>query len=81
MTNVDGIAGEKLLSLIQRIENLEEERSSIATDIREVYGEARALGFDPGIMRQLVRLRKMENDDRQEQEALIESYKAAIGMT
>jgi len=78
--SVDGIAGEKLLSLIQRIENLEEDRTNIGADIREVYSEAKALGFDPKIMRQIIKLRKLENDDRQEQEALIDSYKAAIGM-
>ncbi|MBN35264.1 MAG: hypothetical protein CMM46_10920 [Rhodospirillaceae bacterium] len=79
--SVDGIAGEKLLSLIQRIENLEEDRANIAADVREVYREAKGLGFDPKIIRQLVKLRKMENDDRQELEALIDSYKAAIGMS
>lgn len=74
------IAGEKLLSLIQRIERLEEDRTNIGADIREVYSEAKGIGFDPKIIRQLVKMRKMEASDRQEQEALIESYKAAIGM-
>ncbi|MBT5432370.1 MAG: DUF2312 domain-containing protein [Alphaproteobacteria bacterium] len=81
MINVDGIAGEKLLSLIQRVENLEEDRTNIAEDVREVYREAKGLGFDPKIIRQLVKLRKMETDDRQELEALIDSYKTAIGMS
>ncbi len=80
MINVEGIAGEKLLSLIQRIENLEEDRANIAADVREVYREAKGLGFDPKIIRQLVKLRKMEADDRQEHEALLDSYKTAIGM-
>lgn len=78
--NTDGIAGEKLLSLIQRIERLEEDRTNIGADIREVYSEAKGIGFDPKIIRQLVNLRKMEASDRQEQEALLESYAAAIGM-
>ncbi len=74
------IAGEKLMSLIQRIERLEEDRSNIGADIREIYREAKGLGFEPKIIRQLVKMRKMEASDRQEEEALIESYKAAIGM-
>ncbi|MGY8995424.1 MAG: DUF2312 domain-containing protein [Alphaproteobacteria bacterium] len=80
MINVEGIAGEKLLSLIQRIENLEEDRTNIGEDIREVYREAKGTGFDTKIIRQLIKLRKMEADDRQELEALLESYKTAIGM-
>ena len=80
MINVEGIAGEKLLSLIQRIENLEEDRTNIGEDIREVYREAKGVGFDTKIIRQLIKLRKMEADDRQELEALLESYKTAIGM-
>ena len=74
------IAGEKLMSLIQRIERLEEDRTNIGADIREIYREAKGLGFEPKIIRQLVKMRKMEASDRQEEEALIESYKAAIGM-
>jgi uncharacterized protein (UPF0335 family) len=74
------IAGEKLMSLIQRIERLEEDRSNIGADIREIYREAKGIGFEPKIIRQLVKMRKMEASDRQEEEALIESYKAAIGM-
>jgi uncharacterized protein (UPF0335 family) len=80
MAETDGIAAEKLLSLIQRIERLEEDRANIGGDIREIYREAKGLGFDPKIIRALVKLRKMEESDRQEEEALIESYKAAIGM-
>lgn len=74
------IAGEKLMSLIQRIERLEEDRANIGADIREIYREAKGIGFEPKIIRQLVKLRKMEASDRQEEEALIESYMAAIGM-
>jgi uncharacterized protein (UPF0335 family) len=80
MPDTDGIAGEKLISMIQRIERLEEDRAAVAEDIREVYREAKGLGFDPKIIRQIVRMRKMEDSDRQELEALIDSYKAAIGM-
>ena len=74
------IAGEKLMSLIQRIERLEEDRANIGADVREIYREAKGIGFEPKIIRQLVKMRKMEASDRQEEEALIESYMAAIGM-
>jgi uncharacterized protein (UPF0335 family) len=73
-------AGEQLLSVLQRIERLEKERADISADIREVYREAKGIGFEPKIIRMLVKLRRMEASDRQEQDALIESYKAAIGM-
>ena len=78
--NESNIAGEKLMSLIQRIERLEEDRANIGADIREIYREAKGIGFEPKIIRQLVKMRKMEASDRQEEEALIESYMAAIGM-
>ena len=81
MADVGGIAGERLRSFIERIENWEEEKAALTADIREVYAEARAVGFDPKIMRQIVRLRKMESADRQEQEMLLDTYMAALGMT
>ena len=80
MANVDGIAGEQLLNFIQRIERLEEEKTNLAADVRDVYREAKGMGFDSKIVRELIKLRKMEPNDRQELEALIESYKIAIGM-
>ena len=80
MADVGGIGGERLRSFVERIENLEDEKAALTADIREVYAEARAVGFDPKIMRQIVRLRKMESSDRQEQEALLDTYKAALGM-
>jgi uncharacterized protein (UPF0335 family) len=73
-------AAAALIQFIERIERLEEEKTGLMEDIREVYGEAKGAGFDPKIMRAIVRLRKMETADRQEQEALIETYKAAVGM-
>ncbi|TDI58513.1 MAG: DUF2312 domain-containing protein [Alphaproteobacteria bacterium] len=78
MSDVGGIAADQLRSLIERIERLEEEKAVLATDIREVYAEAKGTGFDPKIMRQVVRLRKMESADRQEQEALLELYMVAV---
>ncbi len=80
MAEVGGVAGAQLKSFIERIERLEEEKAALAADIREVYAEARGTGFEPKAMRQIVRLRKMDQDDRQEQESLLEIYKSALGM-
>ena len=80
MSDVGGVAGDRLRTLIERIERLEEEKETISVDVREVYAEAKATGFDPKVMRQIVRLRKMESDDRKEQEALLEIYKEALGV-
>ena len=71
---------DRLRLLIERIERLEEEKKGIADDIRDVYAEAKAQGYDPKIMRQIVRLRKMQPHDRQEMEAILETYKAALGL-
>ncbi len=78
MADVGGIAAGQLRALIQRIERLEEEKAGLAADIREVYAEAKANGFEPKIMRQVIKLRKMERADRQEQEALLDLYMHAI---
>jgi uncharacterized protein (UPF0335 family) len=78
--NAGGIAGDRLRSFIERIERLEEEKTALSGDIREVYAEAKAIGFDTKIMRQLIRLRKMDQADRREQDALLELYKQAIGL-
>ena len=74
------MAGERLRSFIERIEHLEEEKTALTEDIKEVYSEAKGTGFDVKIMRQIVRLRKLDTADRQEQEALLETYLAALGM-
>lgn len=71
---------DRLRLLIERIERLEEERKGISDDIRDVYAEAKAVGYDAKIMRQIVRLRKMKPDDRAEQETILETYKAALGI-
>ena len=75
-----GIAADRLRSLVERIERLEEEKQALAGDIREVFAEAKGAGFDTKIMRQVIKLRKMESDDRQEQETLLDLYKQALGM-
>lgn len=80
MAKAGGIAGEQLRSLVERIERLEEERSGIAGDIRDIYAEAKSAGFDVKTMRQVVRLRKLEKADRDEQEALLDLYRHALGM-
>ncbi len=71
---------DRLRLLIERIERLEEEKKGIADDIRDVYAEAKAVGYDPKIMRQVVRLRKMKPDDRNEMEMVLETYKNALGL-
>ncbi len=78
--SVGGIAADRLKSFIERIERLEEEKTALAGDIREVFAEAKGAGFDTKIMRQVLKLRKMEQDDRQEQEHLLDLYKRALGM-
>ncbi|MEJ2015527.1 MAG: DUF2312 domain-containing protein [Limibacillus sp.] len=80
MADVAGITGEQLKSFIERIERLEEEKKALSDDIREVYAEAKGNGFDTKIMRQIIRLRKMDASDRAEQEELLDLYKNAIGM-
>ncbi|MGB3753178.1 MAG: DUF2312 domain-containing protein [Parerythrobacter sp.] len=72
---------DRLRLLIERIERLEEEKKGIADDIRDVYAEAKAVGYDPKIMRQVVRLRKMKPDDRNEMEMVLETYRNALGLT
>jgi len=74
------IAADELRLLIERIERLEEEKKAIADDVKDVYGEAKARGYDPKTMRTVIRLRKMENQARQEAEAMVETYMAALGM-
>ena len=75
-----GFAAGQLKSLVERIEKLEEEKAALTADIREVYAEAKGQGFDTKIMRQVVRMRKMETADRQEAEAILDLYLSALGM-
>ncbi|HVM79044.1 MAG TPA: DUF2312 domain-containing protein [Stellaceae bacterium] len=80
MADKGGIAAERLKSFIERIERLEEEKRALAEDIKEVYSEAKGAGFDVKTMRQLIRIRRLDEDDRDEQEALLDTYKRALGM-
>ena len=73
-------ASRQLKSLIERIERLEEEKKAIADDIRDVFAEAKGQGFDTKVMRQVIRLRKKDTAERQEEEALLDLYMHALGM-
>ena len=74
------VSSERLKSFIKRIEKLEDDKNGIMEDLRDVYGEAKGTGFEVKIIRQIVRLRKMEVEKRREAEELLELYKSAIGM-
>ncbi|MGJ3258209.1 MAG: DUF2312 domain-containing protein [Rhodospirillales bacterium] len=80
MADVGGVASERLKSFVERIERLEEEKAALAGDIREVYSEAKGTGFDVKVLRQVVRLRKMDASDRSEMEELLDVYKRALEM-
>ncbi len=77
-TEVGGIAADRLRSLIERIERLEEEKKAISSDIRDIFAEAKSAGFDVKIMRAVIKLRKMNAADRDEQEFLLETYRKAL---
>ena len=80
MAKQGGIAADRLKSFVERIERLEEERAALGADVREVYSEAKGGGFDTKIMRQIIRLRKLDRAQRQEQEALLDLYKRALDL-
>lgn len=75
-----GIARDQLRAFIERIERLEEEKKSISDDIKDVYAEAKGSGFDTKVMRQVVRIRKQDRNERAEQEAILDLYLHALGM-
>lgn len=77
---VGGIAADRLRSLVERIERLEEEKAAIASDIRDIFAEAKGSGFDVKIIKAIIKMRKMNNEDRDEQEYLLELYKKALDM-
>ena len=76
----DNVAADQLRLFIERIERLEEEKKGIADDVKDVYAEAKANGYDSKTMRAIVRLRRMEKNARQEADALLETYRAALGL-
>ncbi|MBE6463654.1 MAG: DUF2312 domain-containing protein [Alphaproteobacteria bacterium] len=79
-TEVGGIDSTRLNSLIERIERLEEEKKGIASDIRDIFAEAKGVGFDVKIMKTIIKLRKMNQADRDEQEFLLETYRKALNV-
>jgi uncharacterized protein (UPF0335 family) len=77
---VGGIAADRLRSIIERIERLEEERKALGNDIKDIYGEAKSAGFDVKVIRQIIRIRKQEPAEVEEQESLLDVYRRALGM-
>ena len=80
MAKFGGVAGDQLKSIIERIEKLEEEKAAIASDIKDVFAEAKGNGFDVKILRTVIRLRKKDAAEREEEETLLETYLRALGM-
>ena len=80
MPDVEGIAGPQLKSFIERIERLEDEKRALGEDIKEVYTEAKGSGFEPKIMRQIIKIRRMDKEEHVEQETLLDLYKRALSM-
>ncbi|MFZ0021392.1 MAG: DUF2312 domain-containing protein [Acetobacteraceae bacterium] len=79
-TKTGGIAADRLRSIVDRIERLEEERKALGGDIRDIYAEAKSAGFDVKVLRQLIRVRRQEAGDVEEQETLLDVYRRALGM-
>ncbi|HUN41837.1 MAG TPA: DUF2312 domain-containing protein [Acetobacteraceae bacterium] len=79
-TNTGGIAADRLRSIVERIERLEEERKALGNDIKDIYAEAKSAGFDVKVLRQLIRIRKQEAAEVEEQESLLDVYRRALGM-
>jgi uncharacterized protein (UPF0335 family) len=80
MANIGGVAADRLKSIVERIERLEEEKSALTADIREVYAEAKGTGFDVKALRQIMRLRKLDQSDRQHQEEMLNLYKRVLDL-
>jgi uncharacterized protein (UPF0335 family) len=80
MANIGGVAAGQLRSFVERIERLEEEKSALSADIKEVYAEAKAAGYDIKTLRQIIRLLKLDSADRREQEEMLELYKRALDL-
>ena len=80
MSDIGGVAADQLRTIVERIERLEEEKKAIADDVKEVYAEAKANGYDTKTLRKVVTLRKVESAEREEQEAMLDLYMHALGM-
>jgi uncharacterized protein (UPF0335 family) len=79
-SEVGGIAADRLRSIIERVERLEEERKALADDIKDIFAEAKSAGFEVKVIRQIIRIRKQEPADVEEQETLLDLYRRALGM-
>lgn len=79
-SDTGNVSGKRLKAFIERIERLEEEKTALAEDIKEIYAEAKGTGFDSKTMRKLIRLRKMDSEKRREEDELLALYKSAIGL-
>ena len=79
-TKAGPVSAERLKSFVERIEKLEEERGAIGSDIKDVYSEAKGVGFDTKILRKVIQIRKQDKDERMEQEAILDTYLQALGM-
>jgi uncharacterized protein (UPF0335 family) len=75
-----GVAADRLRSIVERIERLEEERKALSSDIKDIYVEAKSAGFDVKVLRQLIRIRKQESAEVEEQESMLDLYRRALGM-
>jgi uncharacterized protein (UPF0335 family) len=75
-----GVAAERLRSIVDRIERLEEDRKALASDIKDIFAEAKSAGFDVAVLRQLIKIRKQDTDEVEEQETLLDVYRRALGM-
>jgi len=80
MSDAHGVARDQLRAFIERIERLEEEKQTISDDIKDVYGEAKGVGFETKILKKIVALRKLDKNERMEQETILDTYMAALGM-
>lgn len=80
MSDAGAVARDQLRSFVERIERLEEEKKTISDDIKDVYGEAKATGYDAKVLRKVVAIRKQDANDRLEQEAILDTYLHALGM-
>ena len=80
MSDAHGVARDQLRAFIERIERLEEEKKTIADDIKDVYAEAKGTGFDTKILKKVIAIRKQDHDERLEQEAILDTYLLALGM-
>lgn len=81
MDEAQSVAADQLKTLIERIEKLEEEKKELSDDIKDVYGEAKATGFDVKVLRKIISIRKQDRDERMEQEAIMDLYLQALGMS